>query len=101
MADTDGDGYTDGEEVAAGADPADPTDAPLYVRNLQPAAPFTFTWMGSAGMTYAVQVTSNLVSAPWMTIPGSEVAVATSGLQVFTNLDVNVPWLFFRPVRLP
>lgn len=101
VADTDGDGYTDGEEVAAGADPADPTDAPLYVRNLQPAAPFTFTWMGSAGMTYAVQVTSNLVSAPWMTIPGSEVAVATSGLQVFTNLDVNVPWLFFRPVRLP
>jgi uncharacterized protein (DUF1800 family) len=65
LADTDGDGYSNAEESAAGTDPRDPASHPQL--RIAPLAPglSTLSWPVVAGKRYHLLSRSNLLSGSW------------------------------------
>ena len=65
-ADTDGDGFTNAQEAAAGTDPRDPTSHPPTVAAAVSGTSVTLTWATVAGKQYRVQTSPILgASAVW------------------------------------
>ncbi len=66
MADTDGDGQNDGQEVIAGTTPSDAGSvfALKKIENL-PDGFVKLQWSSVAGRTYVVEVSQNLADGPW------------------------------------
>ena len=65
-ADTDGDGFTNAQEAAAGTDPRDPTSYLPTIAATVSGASVTLTWATVAGKQYRVQTSPALgSSAVW------------------------------------
>ncbi len=70
-ADTDGDGFTNAQEAAAGTDPRDPASHPPTVAATVSGASITLTWATVAGKQYRVQTSPTLGAGAVWTFIGS------------------------------
>lgn len=71
QADTDGDGFSDSEEVALGTDRYDTGDY-FHITNeqTQQGSTAVITWTTQPGCTYTVQVTDSLIGGSWVDVDG-------------------------------
>jgi hypothetical protein len=85
-ADNDGDGMSNGAEVAAGTNPLDPTSV-FKITSIAPASGsgLTITWSAVAGKTYAVESTANLAAGSWTPLATGLTPIAGTGTYTDTN----------------
>ena len=112
--DTDGDGLSDGYEIAHGLDPLDPTDGAAQIAKAKalgetiPGIPsisrvvcvspdsgqFSLTWEGQIGMTYQVQYSDDLKT--WQDAPGG--LRYYEGTHAYIDSSPSVTTRFYRVV---
>jgi uncharacterized protein (DUF1800 family) len=90
--DTDGDGFTNAQESAAGTNPFDADSHPWIAAFPGTAGLMRLDWPGVAGKRYLILERTNVASGPWLT----NVAIVADAAMVSTNLSATNAAGFYR-----
>ena len=96
--DDDGDGFTNLQEYLAGTDPADPASALKITALTVTGSNTLITFSTALDKYYAIETTSNLLSANWITVT-QNFAGTGNNLQITTT--TYAPALYYRARLLP
>ena len=85
LADTDGDGVSNGAEMIAGTDMYNSSDYfRVYHQQSQTDGSVLIAWQSVVGSLYTVQSTDNLISGAWSNVTGSASLSGTGGMMSFS-----------------
>jgi len=97
---TDGDEWSDGQEISRGSDPLDPLYDLLRMTSILPPADVILGFMAEAGKIYEIEFVTNLISGTWAPEPGSLVTAVVNGIMSFTNtVSPGESTKFYRAVE--
>lgn len=90
--DTDGDGFTNAQESAAGTNPFDPASHPRFQAVPGADGVLRLDWVSVAGKRYQILARTNVATGPWTT----NLAVIANAVAISTNLPVTSSAGFYR-----
>ena len=97
---TDGDEWSDGEEILQGSNPLDPLYELLRITAMFPPSQVVLNYMTEVGKVYEIESSTNLVEGIWTPDPASTVTSPADGILSFTNaVSPGEMIKFYRAVR--
>lgn len=98
-ADSDGDGFTNGQEHALGTDPGDPASAFRAHAPVFSSGQVSITWDAVADKTYRLMAATDLSADDWQQV-GDVITALQTGRQTFTH-STNTKQHFYRIELMP